>query len=43
MMAGIHDGDLFDDVDAWTVIQRLAEAAKYATEHPQTLRQFRAG
>jgi hypothetical protein len=41
IMAGIHDGDLFD-VDARTVIQRLNEAAKYAADHPHILRQFRA-
>jgi hypothetical protein len=42
LMAGVHNGDLFDDVDARTVIQRLRESAEYAVEHPQTLRQFRA-
>jgi len=42
MMAGVHDGDLFTDVDPRTVIQRLNECAAYAVEHPQILRQFRA-
>ena len=42
MMAGVHDGDLFLDVDPRTVIQRLAESADYAAEHPHILRQFRA-
>lgn len=41
MLAGVHDGDLFTDVDARTVIQRLAEAADYAELHPETWRQFR--
>jgi hypothetical protein len=42
MMAGVHDGDLFDDVDARTIIQRLSESAEYAAAHPDTWRQFRA-
>ena len=42
MMAGVHDGDLFLDVDPRTVIQRLAESADYAKEHPHILRQFKA-
>lgn len=42
MFAGIHDGDLFADVDPRTVIQRLAEAAEYAALHPDTWRQFKA-
>ena len=42
VLAGIHDGDLFDDIDPRTVIQRLNEVAEYAAEHPQTLRERRA-
>ena len=42
VLFGIHDGDLFDDIDPRTVIQRLNEVAEYAAEHPQTLREQRA-
>lgn len=42
MLAGVHDGDLFTDVDARTVIQRLAEAGDYAELHPDTWRTFRS-
>jgi hypothetical protein len=42
MMAGVHDGDLFTDVDPRTLIQQLTESADYAAEHPHILRQFRA-
>jgi hypothetical protein len=42
MMAGVHDGDLFLDYDPRTLIQRLAESADFAKEHPHILRQFRA-
>jgi hypothetical protein len=42
VLAGAHDGSLFDDLDPRTIIQRLKEAAEYAAEHPQTLRERRA-
>ncbi|MGB5049873.1 MAG: hypothetical protein WBO46_13110 [Caldilineaceae bacterium] len=42
MMAGVHDGDLFTDVDPHTIIHRLAESADYAVEHPHILRQYKA-
>lgn len=42
ILAGVHDGELFDDVDPRTVIVKLAEAATYAADHPAELRQFRA-
>ncbi|MBI3960236.1 MAG: hypothetical protein HY328_15595 [Chloroflexi bacterium] len=42
MLAGVHDGDLFTDVDARTIITRLAEAAAYAELHPETWRTFRS-
>lgn len=42
ILAGVHDGDLFDDVDPRTLIQRLTEAAEYAEAHPDTWRQFKA-
>ena len=42
MFAGVHDGDLFADVDPRHLIQRLSEAAAYAELHPATLRKFKA-
>ena len=42
MFAGVHDGDLFADVDPRHLIQRLSEAAAYAEIHPDTLRRFKA-
>ena len=42
MFAGVHDGDLFTDVDPRHLIQRLSEAAAYAEIHPDTLRRFKA-
>lgn len=42
MLAGVHDGDLFTDVDARTIIQRLSEAADYAETHPAMWRKFKA-
>ena len=42
MMAGVHDGTLFADVDPRQLIQRLAECAEYATTHPHALREYRA-
>ena len=42
MMAGVHNGDLFTDVDPRTLIQQLTESADYAAEHPHILRQFKA-
>ncbi len=42
MLAGVHDGDLFADVDPRTLIQRLHEAAIYAESHPAMLRKFKA-
>ena len=41
-MAGVHDGNLFADVDPRTLIQRLTESAEYATTHPAMLRKFKA-
>lgn len=40
MLAGVHDGDLFADVDPRTLIQRLHEAAIYAESHPAMLPQI---
>jgi len=42
MFAGVHDGDMFADVDPRQLIQRLTEAAAYAEMHPETLRRFKA-
>ena len=42
MLAGVHDGDLFTDVDPRTLIQRLAEAGEYAKTHPAMMRKFKA-
>ena len=42
MLAGVHDGNLFTDVDPRQLIQRLAEAGAYAEIHPATLRRFKA-
>jgi hypothetical protein len=42
MFAGVHDGNLFTDVDPRQLIQRLAEAGAYAEMHPDTLRRFKA-
>ena len=42
MFAGVHDGNLFTDVDPRHLIQRLSEAAQYAEMHPDTLRRFKA-
>ena len=42
MFAGVHDGDLFADVDPRQLIQRLSDAAVYAEKHPETLRRFKA-
>ena len=42
LLAGMHDGDLFADVDPRTLIQRLHEAAIYAESHPAMLRKFKA-
>ena len=41
-MAGVHDGNLFADVDPRTLIQRLTESAEYAKTHPAIWRKFKA-
>jgi len=41
MMAGLHDGSLFLDVDARTLVLRLQEAAAYAELHPEEWRAFK--
>lgn len=41
LFAGVHDGTLFDDIDARTIIQRLKEAREYAERHPDTWRNYR--
>ena len=42
MFAGVHDGDLFTDVDPRHLIQRLSESVEYVEKHPETLRRFKA-
>jgi len=42
LLAGAHDGSLFDDLDSRTIIQRLKEATDYAGDHPDVWRTFRA-
>lgn len=41
-LAGVHDGDLFLDVDPRQLIKRLKEAREYAELHPDVWRTFRA-
>lgn len=42
MFAGVHDGDLFSDVDPRHLIQRLSESVEYVEKHPEALRGFKA-
>lgn len=42
MLAGVHDGNLFTDVDPRAIIQRLADTAEYARAHPAMWRKFKA-
>ena len=42
MMAGVHDGEVFVDVDPQTIIQKLKGATAYAAENPQIFREFSA-
>jgi len=40
MFAGVHDGALFDDLDARTIIQRLEEGRIDAEAHPDAWRKY---
>ena len=40
LFAGVHDGALFDDLDARTIIQRLEEGRIDAEAHPDAWRKY---
>lgn len=42
LLAGVHDGALFLDIDPRQLIKRLHEAAQYAENHPEVWRGFKS-